>query len=86
MSHRQDCCESVSLYDVAGGELSDLAGQTVLDAFKTTNRDSDMGVATDFSFTWTFYTIRTNTHTLTLRWLGESNGYYSEDVDFELVS
>ena len=30
---------------------------------------------------WTFYTIRTNKVTITLRWCGESNGYYSVDVD-----
>lgn len=84
MEHFQDCCESVYLADVAGGTLDALVGQTILSAYVETNDDipapSDTW-ADDYQM-WTFYTIRTMFYTLTLRWFGSSNGYYSVSVDF----
>ena len=37
------------------------------------------------SHTWTFYKISTIDTDITKRGCGESNGYYSEDVDFEEI-
>ena len=90
MTHFQSCCESVQIEDVIG-DVADLQDATVIDARKETSETDPDDRAPDEdnryreSFTWTFYIIQTNKGAATIRWLGESNGYYSESVDFERV-
>ena len=86
MFHNQDCCESVTIEDI-NGDLADLVGFPVLMAEERTG-DRPAGVSLPSyidSETWTFYRISTIRGTVVIRWLGESNGYYSERVDFEKI-
>jgi hypothetical protein len=76
MFHEQDCCESVYLEDVVG-DLSDLENAEIVRAEKTTSdiEETDYGIKR-----WTFYNISTVKGSVTLRWCGSSNGYYSVEV------
>lgn len=84
--HSQDCCESVTVEDITG-DLDDLIGSPILKANKTTSHKNPKGVIKEDqdSFTWTFYHLATKKGHVTIRWYGESNGYYSESVDFKRV-
>lgn len=87
MYHSQDCCESVRVEDV-NGDLADLIGSPLLQAEEVTSRENPEGVTKEYqdSFTWTFYKLATIKGSVTIRWYGESNGYYSESVDFAKVA
>lgn len=85
MYHDQDCCEGVYIDDVCG-DLDDLIGLPIVRATEDTNVDENPeGVEKPTyqgdSFTWTFYNIATAKGHVTIRWYGESNGYYSESVN-----
>ena len=79
MFHVQNCCEGVYLEDVEGGDLQSVCGDPVLQAEEATQEADTNAYGTG---TWTFYKLATIKASVTLRWLGESNGYYSESVDF----
>lgn len=78
MFHDQDCCEYVRIEEIVG-DLSDLEGSPILSAEKISSDEAPKVDAE--SFTWTFYKIATIKGSVTLRWLGTSSGYYSEEVD-----
>lgn len=85
MYHDQDCCESVTIEDVVG-ELADLVGSPITMAEEASNStDPPAGQFTPDSYTWTFYKFATVRGYVTIRWYGESNGYYSESVSFGRV-
>lgn len=82
MHHLQDCCESVVIKDISG-DLSDLVGSPITMAEEVVSEGGDPPPESPDSWTWTFYKFATLKGYVTISWLGESNGYYSEGVDFQ---
>lgn len=84
MNHNQDCCERVTVQEIHG-DINDLTGSPILLAEEVNDADGGVPPSAD-SYTWTFYKLSTVKGSVTIRWLGESNGCYSEKVSFREVS
>lgn len=68
------------------GDLDDLINSPITMAEEVKNVDEnpdDIERHDEYqdSFTWTFYKLATIKGYVTIRWYGESNGFYSEDVE-----
>jgi hypothetical protein len=86
MHHDQDCCECVEVEEVIG-DFSDLLNSPILLAEVVTDNETVKDDEyPDESFLWTFYKLATLKGAVTIRWYGSSNGYYSEEVDFEVIT
>lgn len=72
--HQQDCCETVTIEDVCG-DLSDLVGSPIVEAECVSEEEDGSG-------TFSFYKFATAKGHVTVRWVGRSNGYYSERVTY----
>lgn len=78
MYHEQDCCERVYLETCS--ELNDILKSEIVKAeISSSRKREDWGDVCQ----WTFYRITTKDGGFaSLRWYGESNGYYSTSVSF----
>lgn len=86
MEHDQCCCEDVWIEDICG-DIEDLIKSPILLATKSTNDMSDkIGNDGPDSMLWTFYKIATIKGYVNMRWVGISNGYYSEEVQTTLYT
>lgn len=88
MYHQQDCCEGVSI-DRVEGDIQTIIGSPILTALESVTNDPPEDADKNEwreSATWTEFTITTAKGEVKIRWLGESNGYYGEGVDFNDVT
>lgn len=92
MYHEQDCCESVDVNDICG-DISCLLNAPLTKAEEVVDSSMEQGApeseyewqSEPESYTWTFYHLATVKGYVTIRWYGESNGYYSESADFAQI-
>ena len=78
--HYQDCCEAVTVEEDGVRELKALEGSVVCEAYI-----GESGCEHDGESTWFFYHVRTDKGDACLRFVGESNGYYSHEVELEIL-
>ena len=88
--HSQRCCESVGIEDIIG-DVQDLLGSPfVLAEEVSSDGEPPCKCKDDWAepagYQWTFYRFGTAKGTVTVRWYGTSNGYYSTGVDLEVVT
>ncbi len=77
--HKQKCCETVEIFG-QDGSFDKLIGKPLIEA-----RDFAVDTSEEAadSQTTTTLVFRVDGETVISRWVGDSNGYYSESVDIE---
>lgn len=82
MYHRSDCCEHVSIAEIVGELNPGPWEQCWIVRAEESTREAT-GEECSEAGLWTFYRMDTTQGCIVIRWLGQSNGYYSMSVDFE---
>lgn len=91
LGHEQDCCETVTLEDMCG-DLQDLIGAPILVAEHRTGDaeilyENKHGEGYDTCAEYNFYELGTIKGSVTIRYHGQSNGYYSMRANlYEIVT
>lgn len=80
--HPQNCCERVFIEDICG-DIDDPIGSPILVAEERNNEERDFDGQQQ---EWTFYELATVKGSVTIRWYGASNGYYSTSVNLYELS
>lgn len=83
--HDQDCCESVRIEDTEGN-WHDLIGKVIIEASEDVRPAGDPPPKSPDSWTRTDLRFRVDGATVICRWIGESNGYYSESVHIKDIT
>lgn len=93
MQHHQDCCEHVRIIDIDGDILSIIGSPLITAREETLSQENPVDAPADAldmasgnSFTWTIYYFETESAKIRIRWLGISNGYYSESVQIDQIN
>jgi hypothetical protein len=77
MYHQNECCESI---EIESFDIEPLIGKTITDIDYTL-----VEIPTEYGgSTRTSLILETLDNKITLSWLGESNGYYSEQVNYRI--
>lgn len=83
--HEQNCCEDVYIEDICG-DLYDLENTPILCAELVGGESFEPESDDDEKYTdWYFYKFATIKGSVTIRWCGTSNGYYSTRVKFKKI-
>ena len=93
--HEQEGGETVIIQDI-NGDIEDLIGTSILMADEVDNENfeevyekaykKNRKLRDEPHWNWVFYKIATVKGYVDIRWCTESNGYYSERVDFTLIN
>lgn len=86
--HHQSCCENVEHHCTIGSP-SEITGRVITLAEEDIKNEDPEWVENKHglgnSFTWSMYALQANKTRVEFWFLGESNGYYGEEMSFEEI-